>query len=423
MSDALAYDIQNSPVLMVVLTFLGLYPVVSAGLWVVTAVLYRVRRETPEDYEDVPEADGSHPEDLPFISIIIPAYCEEKVIGRAIRGCLRMDYPNKEIIVVDDGSTDATAAEVVPYMDSGQVCLLRKRENEGKAMATNDAIAIANGELVLVMDADAYPDRDLLRYMVRHFRWPRVAAVTGNPRVANRVSVLSKIQALEFSSTVSLMRRAQRVWGRIMTISGIVGLFRKDALIDAGLYSPDMATEDIDMTWKLQKRWYDVRYEPRAIVWMQVPARLRSLYAQRSRWARGLAQVLRRHADVFTDWRWRRMYPVFLEATLSIIWAALYAVLSLAYVVTYYIDPPPVGANPLPLLWGVLLATVSLLQLGAGVLMDRRYDPGMLRLYILAPLYPLIYWLFLTVTTFVNTPRGLLGRKDTVSLWNIEREG
>src|SRR4029077_15061673 len=111
------------------------------------------------------------------------------------------------------------------------------------------------------------------------------------------------LQMIEFTSIISLLRRAQRIWGRILTMSGVVGAFRTSALIDVGPYSPEMATEDIDMTWRLQRAAYDVRYEPRALVWMTVPPSLRALVTQRKRWARGLAQVLRRYRGVLVSWR------------------------------------------------------------------------------------------------------------------------
>ena len=95
-----------------------------------------------------------------------------------------------------------------------------------------------------------------------------------------------------------MQRRAQRIWGRVMTVSGAVVAFRRSAILDVGLFTPSMATEDIDMTWRLQMRFWDVRYEPRAVVWMEVPPNLREFWKQRRRWVRGLAQVLRRSRPV-----------------------------------------------------------------------------------------------------------------------------
>ena len=92
-------------------------------------------------------------------------------------------------------------------------------------------------------------------------------------------------------------------------------------MVDVGLFDPEMATEDIALTWKLQRRFYDVRYEPRAVVAMQVPETLKALYSQRRRWAHGLAQVLRRNSVMLGDWRTRRLWPVFFEAVASVLWA------------------------------------------------------------------------------------------------------
>src|SRR4029077_564535 len=129
------------------------------------------------------------------------------------------------------------------------------------------------------------------------------------------------LQMIEFTSIISLLRRAQRIWGRILTMSGVVGAFRTPALLDVGPYNPEMATEDIDMTWKLQRAFYDVRYEPRALVWMPVPPTMGALIKQRPRLAQGPAQVLRRHAAVLWRWKLRRMWPVGWEAILSVLWA------------------------------------------------------------------------------------------------------
>ena len=208
-----------------------------------------------------------------------------------------------------------------------------------------------------------------------HFRYPRCAAVTGNPRVANRDSFLSKLQAIEFASIISLMRRAQRVWGRIMTMSGVVGIFRRTALFDVGLYSPEMATEDIDLTWRLQMRHWDVRYESRAVMWMRVPQSLRGLWRQRRRWALGLSQVLTRHWRELMDWKHRRFWPVLIEANLSVVWAYTYVLLDhhLAGQLRRGLSAHR-GASPIPNFWGMLIATVCLVQLLTGVILDRDYD-------------------------------------------------
>jgi cellulose synthase/poly-beta-1,6-N-acetylglucosamine synthase-like glycosyltransferase len=148
---------------------------------------------------------------------------------------------------------------------------VEKRVNEGKAMALNDAMPVLRGKIVVVVDADIRPSRGALRHLVPHFASGHVAAVAGTPQVDNTRTLLAKVQVTEFASIVSVLRRAQPTWGRIPTVSGAICAFRRSAMVDVGLFDPDMATEDIALTWKLQRGFYDVRYEPRAVAAMQVP--------------------------------------------------------------------------------------------------------------------------------------------------------
>lgn len=390
--------IQRHPVYLGFLVFFAWYPIFSSALWVFASLVFFTRRE-----RRVEEHEGDY---QPKATVLIAAYNEEVHIEQTIEGCLQIDYNDYEVVVVDDGSTDGTLEKIKPYADKGQIRVIRKSVNEGKAMALNDAIPHTNGEVILIIDADAIPDRQILRAMVPHFESSRVGAVTGNPRVVNRRSLLSKLQALEFASIVSLQRRGARVWGKLLTMSGVVGAFHREALLDVGLYSPDMATEDIDLTWKLQLRCYDIRYEPRAIVWMRVPVSLRGLWHQRRRWARGLAEVLRRHGRGTAVWRARRLWPVMTESYLSILWAFCFVIFTILWAISYAAGFPPVGASPIPNYWGMLIGTMCLFQLLVGVLLDRRYDRGLPWYYVLAIFYPLIYWIFMALVTFVSTASG-----------------
>jgi biofilm PGA synthesis N-glycosyltransferase PgaC len=409
--------VNASPVYWVALIFFAAYPVISSIVWVTTALQFYARRERDED--------GTPPvlEHHPMVTVLIPAYCEEKVIGDTLAAAVRIDYPSFEVVVVDDASNDGTVDVVREYVRRGEVRLISKRRNEGKAMALNDALPCVRGEIILVMDADAEPDPQILRWMVPHFESARVAGVTGNPRVANRQTILTQLQVVEFSSIVSLLRRAQRIWGRVLTMSGVVGAFRKSALIDVGRYSPEMATEDIELTWRLQRAFYDVRYEPRALVWMRVPPTLEGLIVQRRRWALGLAQVLRRHGDVARRWQDRRMWPVFWEAVCSILWAYCFVLLTGFWAISYLVGVPPVCVSPIPNWWGMTIGTMCLIQLLSGVVMDSRYDRTVGRHYLVAVTYPLIYWMLMSLITAITTPRGLLRhvKRGSVTQWRTAR--
>jgi biofilm PGA synthesis N-glycosyltransferase PgaC len=393
--------IESNVVYLVLLSFFAWYPLVSSGVLVLVSLLYHFRRERP----NTPKIDAAF---APKVSVMIAAFNEAVHIEETIRGLLAIDYPDFEVVIIDDGSTDDTAAKVMPFVREGKVRFVRKIVNEGKAMALNDGLRCTNGEILLIMDADAVPDPGILRHVVPHFKYPRVGAVTGNPRVYNRDTLLSKLQAIEFTAIISLQRRAQRVWGRILTMSGVVGAFHRTALIDAGFYSPDMATEDIDLSWKLQLRFWDIRYEPRAVVWMRVPSGLGGLWRQRLRWARGLAQVLRRHGPEAVTWQRRRLWPLVIESWLSIAWAYCFVLLTSLWIFCYSMGYPPVGASPIPNWWGMLIGTMCLIQLLTGVILDRRYDRRIPLYYFAAVFYPLIYWIFMAVVTSIATPGAML---------------
>jgi biofilm PGA synthesis N-glycosyltransferase PgaC len=411
--------IEGNIIYLIMLSFFAWYPLISSGVLVFTSIMFFARREKRD--RPAPALDPSY---QPPATILIAAFNEAEHIEETIEGCLRVNYGDVEIVVVDDGSTDDTVDRVLPYVRDGRVRLVRKMMNEGKAMALNDGLRCTRGEVILIIDADAVPDPDVVKYMVPHFQSPRVGAVTGNPRVVNRRSLLAKLQAIEFTSIISLQRRAQRVWGRILTMSGVVGAFHRDAIYDVGLFSPDMATEDIDLSWKLQLRFYDIRYEPRAIVWMRVPATLKGLWRQRRRWATGLAQVLRRYGPRTFNWKSRRLWPLVGESFLSILWAYCFVLLTGLWILCYSIGYPPVGASPIPNWWGMLIGTMCLTQLLTGVVLDRRYDRHIPMYYFTAVFYPLMYWILMAIITAISTPGAMLNahrRRGPVRWKPVER--
>jgi biofilm PGA synthesis N-glycosyltransferase PgaC len=414
--DVLA-ALTDSALFQATLVFFAAYPIVTSILWVTTSLMFRARWEPSSD--QVPQPGSA----WPAVTVLVPAHNEEAVIARSVRAMLALDYPDFEVIVIDDGSTDDTAGALGRLAGSAKLRIVRKVVNEGKAMALNDALPLARGEVVLILDADAEPAPDLLRWMVPHFAGPRVAAVTGNPRVRNTDTFLARLQSIEFSSIISLLRRSQRIWGRIVTVSGVVAAFRRSALFDVGGFSPEMPTEDIELTWKLQKKFYDVRYEPRAVCWMTVPASFRGLWKQRLRWARGLMQVLHKHRGVMAHWKYRRMWPVFIESSLSTLWAMCFVSLTAIWTVCLAAGLPPVGASPIPNFWGMTIATLCLVQLTVGTLIDRRYDPSIVRMLPYSVWYPIVYWMFLSLGTVLSL-HWLFRRPARTSVrWNTQRTG
>jgi biofilm PGA synthesis N-glycosyltransferase PgaC len=241
------------------------------------------------------------PEELaeaPPVTVIVPAYNEEAVIVSALRSLLELDYPTYEVIVVDDGSTDATAARAATLAgDFGRATIrVVTRPNGGKASALNAGIALARHDYILCMDADSRLSRDALRVAMRHFADPRVGAVAGNVKVVNRGTMWTALQALEYIEGLNMARRAQGFLRVVNIVPGPIGVFRREALVGVGGYDTDTFAEDADLTLKiLTARWH-VTYEDRAIAWTEAPERLRDLIKQRYRWTRGILQALRKRS-------------------------------------------------------------------------------------------------------------------------------
>jgi biofilm PGA synthesis N-glycosyltransferase PgaC len=408
--------ISESPIYLAAMFFLGTYPVITGLYWIAASVQFARHREAEDDA-------FYHLDEQPFVSIIVPAHNEEAVLGETVEWLLDLDWPEFEVMVVDDGSTDFTADVVETLMCDRRLRLLRKVTNEGKAMALNDALPLVRGEIVLIVDADGRPRRDVLRWMVPHFvKVPRVGAVTGNPRVANTSTLLAKLQAIEFSATVSVLRRAQATWGRLMTFSGICTALRKSAVEDVGRFKPSMATEDIALAWDLQTTFSDVRYEPRAVFAMQVPETLREWWSQRTRWARGLGQVLRRNSNVLVSWRKRRMWPVWIEGFLSTVWSHLFFVAAAFWTVALATGVYGFGGNPIPNFWGLLIASILVVQITIGLTLDGRYDPSVRRYALWIPWYPIAYWILTAAAAVRATAGGLLRDASEPVTWNLDRE-
>jgi biofilm PGA synthesis N-glycosyltransferase PgaC len=360
---------------------------------------------------------------VPRVSVLVAAFDEELTIGHTLRAVVDLDWEDLEIVVVDDGSTDATADIVRRHGADPRVRLISRPVNGGKAAALNDGIRVVTGEYVLLLDADGAPAPDALQWLVPHLvRLPHVAAVTGNPRVANTRTLLARLQAVEFCATVSVLRRAQTTWGRLMTFSGICTLARRRALVEVGGFRPEMATEDISMTWQLQAAGWNVRYEPRALFAMQVPETIAVWWRQRVRWARGMGQVLRRYGDTPVTWRRRRLAAIWVEAALSAFWAHLFVTFTVLWLLLLLLEgESALGANPIVAYWGVIIALVCIAQATVGLLVDRRYDRRIWRAALWLPLFPMVYWALLAGAAVRGTLPGALRTPRGPVTWHIPR--
>jgi biofilm PGA synthesis N-glycosyltransferase PgaC len=398
------------------LAFVVLYPVCTAALWIAGGVLFRVLDE-PATAE---EPEGG----WPGVTVLIPAYNEEAVIATSVAAAIGSDYPQLEVLVLDDGSTDTTEAaalEAIAGDPRGRV--IRDPVNRGKSEQLNAGFAQARYELVAVTDADTHMHPLALKLLVaRISRSPLVAAVAGAPHVTNRGRFLLAMQALEAASIIGLIRRTQSLTGRVGVVAGVLALFRRERVLAVGGYDPRMATEDIDLTWKLLLDGWQTAYEPRALVGMQVPASLRALWMQRKRWARGQGEVLHVHFSEARRWRNHRMWLLSVEGLASLIWVlALFA--SLVFATFGILLDQDENLFGFAFAWGIAISFVATLQMIVALNLEHSYDRSIFRALVVGALYPLAFWL-VSATAALHSEVVALIRGPTGNrvVWNIPRE-
>lgn len=261
---------------------------------VVTAALVQFRRRFPD-----PPA-----KDLP-VSILVPAYNEAAVIASCLKSILASDYRHFEVIVVDDGSKDDTAKLARALKDSRLKVV--SKTNGGKASALNHGIEIARADFIVAIDADTVFRPDTLRKLMRHFQNPKVGAVSGNTRVANRHKLITKLQSLEYVVGFNLDRRMGDLFDCITVVPGAIGAFRKSALARTGGFTFDTLAEDTDLTLSVKEAGYRIVYDAAAVAYTEAPSTIKDLLKQRFRWTFGTMQAVWKHKYAILNPRYRTL--------------------------------------------------------------------------------------------------------------------
>ncbi len=238
------------------------------------------------------------PTHSPSVSVIIPAYNEERVIADSVARVLASDYPGLQVIVADDGSKDATSAVVHDRFAGDPRVTLLTLVNGGKAAALNRALLQADGEVIIALDADTQFETTTIGRLARWFADPALGAVAGDARVGNRVNLVTRWQAVEYITAQNLERRALAGFDAMTVVPGAVGAWRRSALDAVGGYPEDTLAEDQDLTIAIQRAGWRVTYDPAAIAWTEAPESFRALAKQRYRWAFGTLQCLWKHRAI-----------------------------------------------------------------------------------------------------------------------------
>ncbi|HBK46701.1 MAG TPA: poly-beta-1,6 N-acetyl-D-glucosamine synthase [Xanthomonadaceae bacterium] len=410
--------------LWVLFNFAFFYPIVMAFFWMIGGIYYALRRERGAMRPETPPPMRS----TPFVSILVPCFNEADTVGETIAAATVQDYPDFEVIAIDDGSSDRTA-EVLRQLTSEypRLRVVHLDHNHGKANALRIGALAARSDYLVCVDADALLDPQATRWMVGHLiDGPRVGGVTGNPRVRNRTTLMGRMQVGEFSAIVGLIKRAQRVYGRLFTVSGVICAFRRSALNRVGYWADHMVTEDIDISWRLQLDGWDIRYEPNALCWTLMPETLRGLWKQRLRWARGGVEVLLAHGRSALSWRRRRMWGVLAEYTLSLVWAHTMLAIIVLWLLGKLVPLPPAlyVDTILPRWHGLILAVVCLLQFATSLVIERRYERGLARQFYWVIWYPIAFWLIGMLTAVIAFPRAVLAaRRRQRARWSSPDRG
>jgi peptidoglycan-N-acetylglucosamine deacetylase len=256
------------------------------------------------------------PEVGPLVSVLIPCFNEEKVIVASVARILHSNWRRLEVLVLDDGSSDATAARVREAFGDEPRVRLMSFENGGKARALNRGLAHASGDVVVALDADTLFPPDTLPRLVRWFADPRVGAVAGNAVVGNRLNLVTRWQALEYVTAQNLERRALAALGAVTVVPGAVGAWRRSALTALGGYPYDTLAEDQDLTIACQRAGWRVEFDSEARAYTEAPDTVAGLLKQRFRWSFGTLQCLWKHRAALFN----RKHPVLGFVALPQIW-------------------------------------------------------------------------------------------------------
>ena len=396
------------------------YPFVMAWYWMAGGILFSWIRERHEPLPENPPTLAAYP----MVSILVPCHNEEDQAEETFVALAQMEYPDFEIVAINDGSRDRTA-EVLDTLAARipQMRVVHLTRNQGKANALNAGALLASGELLVCIDGDALLDRHAVTWLVRRMQSDgKLGAVTGNPRIRNRATLLGRLQVGEFSAIVGLIKRAQTVFGWLFTVSGVIVCFRKKAVHEAGWWSPATLTDDVELTWRLQFAGWRIAFEPKAICWILMPERLRGLWRQRLRWSEGGTQTILLSLPKLLSrpFHYRRGWPACLNYIFSIAWAYLMCLAPLLWLLKS--TGLPVQAciptfSLVPEWWGLILSITYVFQALVSIRIDSRFEKGMGRALFWVVWYPLMFWMLQAATAVAAFPQAFFRLRNPKGTW------
>lgn len=393
--------------LAVVLVVASTLTVIRLSLLVGFAVAHRRRAHRNRARRPV----RHEPRYLPDVSVVIPAYNEAAGIAATIRSMVTSRYGGRiEVIVVDDGSSDGTAAIArnlrIPYV------YVISQANSGKSGALNRGIAEARSDILVLVDGDTIFQSDTLGRLIAPLADREVGAVSGNTKVGNRRGFLGGWQHLEYVMGFNLDRRLFDMLGTIPTVPGAIGAFRRAALAAMGGVSADTLAEDTDLTMALCRSPWRVVYAPDAIAWTEAPSTLRQLWRQRYRWSYGTMQAMWKHRRAVIEHGQSGRFGRYCLTYLALFHVMLPMIAPVVDVFSVY---GVIFLNPAKVI-GFWLTFVLLQALAAGYAL--RLDRERLRSLWALPLQQVVYRQLLYLVTIQSAITALIGTRQR---WQVIR--
>lgn len=394
--------------------FVFFYPVTLCIVWLVGGIYFFFINEFPEKSKQ--KSLGNL---LPSVTILVPCHNEECIIRITCENLQFLDYLNYSVLFIDDASTDHTADIIREYINEiPYFHLLVLDNNRGKAKALNTALTLVNSPLVLVLDADTILDKKALKHLVSPFIKKRnIGAVTANVFPKNCDDFWDKLQSAEFASIVGLIKRSQSLWGSIFTVSGCSTIYNTEVLKQVGGFSSLTATEDIDISWRIQRTKNRVVFEPKAVAYISVPKSLKQYIKQRKRWVLGGWHLIKQHIGVFLHLHLFRLWIVYLELLVSLLWAFCFIGTIIVLIISVLLHPE-MAYTMIPGWNGAFTSFLFVLQTLIGIIIGCRYNKQLYKSFSAACWYPLAFFLINPTLAVFTSVKGLLGNSEKYSKWS-----
>lgn len=387
----------------VLMEFLFLYPLVLSFLWTTHGAIYLVQSWIPRRSD----AEGS----VFSYTVIVPFHDEPDGALRTAWSLAHVSPTPQEVLLVDDGSarTVPEGAKLPP-----RTRVVRLEERAGKARALNTALREVESELVVCLDADTTAASQDWRALMSNFEDPAAGAITGKIWPSNLKGLIQRLQHLDYVSVICLIKAAENTWDALLTVSGAFVAYRRSALLSVGGWNETTATEDIDLSWRLQSRGWRIGYEDRWVGRVEMVPTLSGLWRQRRRWSMGLGRTMRDHL-LKSCGSSASQLPVAMISLFNTAWIAL-TFLGAGWIAADTLFGTGEAAGDV---WAIARENSAYLLLSLPVFgsqfaiaaaIDRRSLKTYAVLIVLAPLYPFYFWGILFTSFLAGFPVGLMRR-------------